>query len=61
MNLSEQACLVTDSSRGIERGITEQLGDHGAAVIVNHCTSEGDAVAVINTIEDADMNGAVDL
>ena len=51
--LDGQTCLVTGSSRGIGRGIAEDLGAHGAAVVVNYRSSEGAAHDVVDAIEDA--------
>jgi 3-oxoacyl-[acyl-carrier protein] reductase len=50
---SDQTCLVTGASRGIGRGIAERLGDHGASVVVNYRSSEGEAYDVVDAIEDA--------
>jgi 3-oxoacyl-[acyl-carrier protein] reductase len=52
MDLSEQTCLVTGASRGIGRGIAEQLGRGGATVVVNYRTSEGKAYDVVDRVED---------
>jgi len=52
MNLEGQTCLVTGSSRGIGRGIATDLGAHGANVVVNYRSSEDEARAVVDTIED---------
>jgi len=49
--LSDRTCLVTGASRGIGRGIAEELGRHGAAVAVNYRTSEGAARDVVDAIE----------
>jgi 3-oxoacyl-[acyl-carrier protein] reductase len=51
--LSEQTCLVTGASRGIGRGIAEELGAHGAEVVVNYRSSEAEAYEVVDAIEDA--------
>ncbi|MEF8843760.1 MAG: beta-ketoacyl-ACP reductase [Haloarculaceae archaeon] len=51
--LSEQTCLVTGASRGIGRGIAEELGSHGAEVVVNYRSSEAEAYEVVDAIEDA--------
>ncbi|MFB6084244.1 MAG: 3-oxoacyl-[acyl-carrier-protein] reductase [Halorientalis sp.] len=50
--LDGQTCLVTGSSRGIGRGIAEELGRHGAEVVVNYRTSEAAASEVVDAIED---------
>ncbi|WP_436931169.1 3-oxoacyl-[acyl-carrier-protein] reductase [Halosimplex halobium] len=53
MNLDGQTCLVTGSSRGIGRGIAEDLADRGADVVVNYRSSAAEAEAVVESIEDA--------
>jgi 3-oxoacyl-[acyl-carrier protein] reductase len=50
--LSDQTCLVTGASRGIGRGIAEELGEHGASVVVNYRSSERAAHEVVDAIED---------
>jgi 3-oxoacyl-[acyl-carrier protein] reductase len=50
--LDGQTCLVTGASRGIGRGIAKELGEHGADVVVNYRSSEGEAHAVCDHIED---------
>jgi len=52
MNLDGQTCLVTGSSRGIGRGIAEDLAAHGATVVVNYRSSAAEAEAVVESIED---------
>jgi len=49
--LSEQTCVVTGSSRGIGRGIAEELGRHGASVAVNYRSSAEAAEEVVAEIE----------
>jgi len=51
MNLEGQTCLVTGSSRGIGRGIAEDLGAHDAEVVVNYRSSSDEAEDVVETIE----------
>jgi 3-oxoacyl-[acyl-carrier protein] reductase len=51
MILEDQTCLVTGASRGIGRGIAEELGRHGASVGVNYRSSEAEAHDVVETIE----------
>ncbi|WP_254542932.1 beta-ketoacyl-ACP reductase [Halomarina pelagica] len=51
--LSGQTCVVTGASRGIGRGIAIELGEHGASVAVNYRSSEDEARAVVEEIEDA--------
>ncbi|WP_135363403.1 3-oxoacyl-[acyl-carrier-protein] reductase [Halosimplex halophilum] len=53
MNLDGQTCLVTGSSRGIGRGIAEDLADRGADVVVNYRSSAAEAEAVVESIEEA--------
>ncbi|WP_276271830.1 beta-ketoacyl-ACP reductase [Haloarcula litorea] len=50
MNLDNQTCVVTGSSRGIGRGIAEDLGEHGANVVVNYRSSEREAAEVVESI-----------
>jgi 3-oxoacyl-[acyl-carrier protein] reductase len=50
--LENQTCVVTGASRGIGRGIAEELGRHGAEVVVNYRSSEAKAHEVVDTIED---------
>jgi len=49
--LENQTCLVTGSSRGIGRGIAEELGRSGAEVVVNYRSSDAAARDVVETIE----------
>ncbi|SEP04777.1 3-oxoacyl-[acyl-carrier-protein] reductase [Halorientalis persicus] len=58
--LENQTCVVTGASRGIGRGIAEELGRHGANVVVNYRTSEAAAHEVADQIE-ADGGNAVPL
>jgi len=51
--LENQTCVVTGASRGIGRGIAEELGRHGANVVVNYRSSEAEARDVVDTIESA--------
>lgn len=53
MTLDNQTCVVTGASRGIGRGIAEELGEYGANVVVNYRSSEAAAHDVVDTIEDA--------
>jgi len=53
MSLDGRTCLVTGASRGIGRGIAEELGDSGATVVVNYRSSEAEAHEVCDRIEDA--------
>ncbi len=52
MNLDGQTCVVTGSSRGIGRGIAKDLAAHGGDVVVNYRSSENEARAVVEDIED---------
>ncbi|MFB6141231.1 MAG: 3-oxoacyl-[acyl-carrier-protein] reductase [Halosimplex sp.] len=52
MNLDDQTCLVTGGSRGIGRGIAEDLAARGADVVVNYRSSAAEAEAVVESIED---------
>ena len=54
MNLENQTCVVTGSSRGIGRGIAEDLGEHGANVVVNYRSSEREANDVVESIRGSD-------
>ena len=53
MNLENQTCVVTGSSRGIGRGIATDLGDHGANVVVNYRSSEAEARTVVEEIRES--------
>ncbi|WP_049899937.1 beta-ketoacyl-ACP reductase [Halococcus agarilyticus] len=52
MSLENQTCVVTGASRGIGRGIAEELGRQGANVVVNYRSSEAAAHEVVDTVED---------
>lgn len=52
MLLENRTCLITGASRGIGRGIAEELGSHGANVIVNYRSSEGAAHEVAEIINE---------
>ena len=52
MNLENQTCVVTGSSRGIGRGIATDLGAHGADVVVNYRSSGAEAAAVVEEIRE---------
>ncbi len=58
MNLQNRTCVVTGSSRGIGKGIARELGSHGASVVINYRSSEGDAYDVVDAIK-ADGGTAV--
>ncbi|MFC7057452.1 3-oxoacyl-[acyl-carrier-protein] reductase [Halovenus salina] len=52
MLLDGRTCLVTGASKGIGRGIAEELGSNGANVVVNYRSSEEAAHEVRDTIEE---------
>ncbi|QLD87999.1 beta-ketoacyl-ACP reductase [Natronomonas salina] len=56
MTLENRTCVVTGASRGIGRAIAEELGDHGADVVVNYRSSEGEAHETAEAIEEAGGN-----
>ena len=51
MSLQNRTCVVTGASRGIGRGIAEELGREGATVVVNYRSSEREAYDVADRIE----------
>lgn len=51
MSLTDRTCVVTGASRGIGRGIAEQLGEEGANVAVNYHYSSDAAADVVEEIE----------
>jgi 3-oxoacyl-[acyl-carrier protein] reductase len=57
--LEDQTCLVTGASRGIGRGVAEELGAYGADVVVNYRSSEARAHDVCDHIEDEGEGRAV--
>ncbi len=59
MSMDGRTCLVTGSSKGIGRGIAEDLGSHGANVVVNYRSSEAAAHEVKENIEDSGGNAIV--
>ena len=48
--IESRVALVTGSSRGIGRGIIEELANDGLAVVVNYARSKDEAVAVASSI-----------
>lgn len=52
MLLEDRTCLVTGASKGIGRGIAEELGANGADVVVNYRSSEEAAYEVCEGIND---------
>jgi len=59
MLLENKTCLVTGASRGIGRGIAEELGEHGANVVVNYRSSEDAAYETRNIIDEGPGNAVV--
>lgn len=55
--LADRTCVVTGGSRGIGRGIAEELGRFGATVIVNYRSSQAGAREVADTIDATDGDG----
>jgi 3-oxoacyl-[acyl-carrier protein] reductase len=51
--LANKTCVVTGASRGIGRAIAEELGAHGAQVVVNYRSSEEAAHEVAANVEEA--------
>jgi 3-oxoacyl-[acyl-carrier protein] reductase len=50
--LAGKTCVVTGASRGIGRAIAEELGAHGAEVVVNYRSSEEEAHEVADNVDD---------
>ncbi|PSP81887.1 beta-ketoacyl-ACP reductase [Halobacteriales archaeon QS_1_68_17] len=50
--LQDRTCLVTGASRGIGRGIAEELGRYGANVVVNYRSSEAEAYDTVDAIKE---------
>ncbi len=59
MLLEDRTCLVTGASKGIGRGIAEELGAHGANVVVNYRSSEEKAYSAREVIEDGPGSAVV--
>jgi len=59
MLLEDRTCLVTGASRGIGRGIAEELGASGANVVVNYRSSEDEAYQVRDIIEEGPGSAVV--
>lgn len=51
MTLADRTCVITGASRGIGRGIAEQLGAHGSNIAVNYHYSGDAAADVVDAIE----------
>jgi 3-oxoacyl-[acyl-carrier protein] reductase len=58
MATESRTCLVTGASRGIGRGIAEELGRAGLNVVVNYRSSEDEAYEVVESIEAAGGSAA---
>jgi 3-oxoacyl-[acyl-carrier protein] reductase len=52
VSLDGRTCLVTGASKGIGRGIAEELGSEGANVVVNYRSSESAAYEVRDVIDE---------
>jgi len=59
MLFNDRTCLVTGASKGIGRGIAEELGENGANVIVNYRSSEDAAYEVQEIIEEGPGSAVV--
>ncbi|MFC7072568.1 beta-ketoacyl-ACP reductase [Halovenus rubra] len=59
MLLEDRTCLVTGASKGIGRGIAEELGEAGANVAVNYRSSEEDAYTVHDIINEGPGSAVV--
>jgi len=59
MLLEDRTCLVTGASKGIGRGIAEELGSHGANVVVNYRSSEDAAYEVRDVINEGPGNAVL--
>jgi 3-oxoacyl-[acyl-carrier protein] reductase len=53
MKLEDRTCVITGASRGIGRGIAEEMAGEGANVVVNYRSSEEEARDTVETIRDA--------
>jgi len=53
MTFSNRTCVVTGASRGIGRGIAEELGSKGAEVVVNYHSAGEAAAETVRAVEDA--------
>lgn len=51
MTVEGKTCLVTGASRGIGRGVAEELGRNGAEVVINYVSSEAEAYDTAERIE----------
>ena len=59
MTVEGKTCLVTGASRGIGRGVAEELGSCGANVVVNYVSSEEKAHETADQIESEGGTAAV--
>jgi len=59
MLLEDRTCLVTGASKGIGRGIAEELGEHGAEVLINYRSSEDAAYDTREVIEEGPGSAVV--
>jgi 3-oxoacyl-[acyl-carrier protein] reductase len=59
MLLEDRTCLVTGASKGIGRGIAEELGSYGASVVVNYRSSEDAAYEVRDVIDEGPGSAVV--
>lgn len=53
MKLEDRTCVITGASRGIGRGIAEEMAGEGANVVVNYRSSADEARDAVDTIRDA--------
>jgi 3-oxoacyl-[acyl-carrier protein] reductase len=53
MKLEDRTCVITGASRGIGRGIAEEMAGEGANVVVNYRSSEKEARDTVETIREA--------
>jgi 3-oxoacyl-[acyl-carrier protein] reductase len=53
MKLEDRTCVITGASRGIGRGIAEEMAGEGANVVINYRSSEEEARDTVETIRDA--------
>jgi 3-oxoacyl-[acyl-carrier protein] reductase len=57
--MNAKTCVVTGSSRGIGRAISEQFGSRGCNVVVNYRSSEAAAEETARRVEDAGGSATV--